>query len=156
MGKTFWEDVERGALGESVVWNYLSSLDNIRSIIDVRKDKRYFNKEDVDFLVQTWKNDIYKIEIKTDFKAHETNNLFYEIKTLTDKGCFDRTKSDIIFYYIPQLNQILKVGVDRIRKYITNNSNNLKVINGGDYGTTGYLINIDMLEKSNVLKKIQL
>lgn len=86
MGKTFWEDMKKGELGEALVWNYLVNKDTIRQVTDVRKDKRYFNKEDVDFLVQTWNNWIYKVEVKTDFKAHETNNIFYEVSTLMIKA----------------------------------------------------------------------
>lgn len=153
MGKTFWEDVKRGGLGESVVWNYLSSLDNVKEIIDVRKDRRYFNEEDVDFLIKAIDNNIYKVEVKTDFKAHETNNLFYEYESMIDKGCFDRTKSDVVYYFIPNNQTLLQIDVNKIKNYIDKNINTLKKVVGGD-SAKGYLINIDTLENANVLKKI--
>lgn len=155
MGKTFWSDVKRGNIGELVVYDYLMGLENIKAILDVRKDKRYFNKEDVDFLIMDLKNNIYKAEIKTDYKAHETNNIFYEIQTLQDKGCFNRTKSDIVYYYIPESNVLLRIDVYKIKKYVSDNRNILKLISGGDYGTSGYLLNIDDLEKADILKKIE-
>lgn len=145
-----------GKLGERVVFDYLNS--KVKEIMNVTKDTRYFQEEDVDFIVKYYDGNIYKIEVKTDFKAHETGNIYYEVNSYTTKGCFARTKADLVMYYIPKTYTLLQIDVPKIRSYIEENKENLKLTNAGTFETgvsSGYLLKINELKDKGILKEIK-
>lgn len=101
MGIKFTNDIEKGRVGEDIVINFLKQNKCFDNIIDVRKDKEYQNM-DIDFILKR-KDREYKAEVKTDYIAHTTNNICFEIvsnKEYNTDGCILKTKSDILLYYI--------------------------------------------------------
>lgn len=128
----FTKDLEIGKNGEEETLKILNNLPKINTILDVRNDK-LFQDLDIDFLIKDIKNNILKIEVKTDTQADYTNNLFYEtisnIKYNTI-GCFKKTKSDIIFYYIVNGNKMYRLDTKNYKillKIINLNLKKLKV-----------------------------
>ena len=113
----FSESLKEGESGEHVVWNMLQNQKNIRSIVDVRKDKK-FQEMDIDFLVENMNRQFTSIEVKTDFKAHETGNLVYELSTSSNIGCFEKTQAEYIMYYIPAEKVVHMIDVVGLRTYI--------------------------------------
>lgn len=147
----FSNSVDLGCLGEGMTYSYLSSHPNVKQVVDVRKDKRYFQNEDVDFLIITQENDVYKVEVKTDGLMYKTNNIVYELTNSKNKGCFEKTKADVIYYY-DVVNRILyQLDIKLIRKFIK--SNNLQIREIGD-NATGYIIPVEVLENRKILKKV--
>ena len=145
----FEESKNNGEYGEHTVWNLLMKTDDVRSVVDVRNDK-HFQECDIDFLVENNKRQFTAVEVKTDFKAHETGNLVYELSTSGNVGCFEKTKAKFIFYYIPRLRVVYVLSVSLLRKYV--NERDLEAVKMGDYAT-GYLIPITDLEKTGVIKR---
>lgn len=146
----FKEDLKHGEQGEYIVWNILSKDPQIVNVLDVRGDKR-FQGYDVDFLAQTTTKQFYFIEVKTDFKAQETNNIVYEVTSNSNEGCFARTKADYVYYYIPEDDKVLVISVTKIRDYI--DTYMMKYVDMGD-GAKGYLVNIDDLKQFGGIKKV--
>ena len=101
-------------------------------------------------LVENNKRQFTAVEVKTDFKAHETGNLVYELSTSGNVGCFEKTNAKFIFYYIPRLRVVHVLSVSLLRKYV--NERDLEAVKMGDYAT-GYLIPITDLEKTGVIKR---
>lgn len=150
---TFNTDVLRGKIGELVVYDYLINNENIKEVFDCRKDKNHFQNEDVDFLIKTINGNIYKIEVKTDYRADKTQNIFYETKTSDNIGCFAKTKSDYVLYYLPNSSEILYIDVKKIREFVDENSD-LICIKNNNNDSTGLLIPINtLLDKKIILKK---
>lgn len=140
---SFENDIIRGKTGEKVVHYMLTHSVNIKDVWDVSEDDRYQNK-DVDFLVLTLSNQVYGVEVKTDFKAHETGNIFFEVDSAGNVGCLERTTADFIYYYVYHSKKLYVIITNRLKEFI--NSRLLTMVNGGD-NAKGYLISIkDLLE----------
>ena len=143
----FDECLMTGGYGEHAVWNILTNQPKVRVIVDVRKDKR-FQEKDIDFLVENADQQFTSVEVKTDFKAHETGNIVYELTTSGNVGCFEKTQADYIAYFVPKTKQVHMINVKALRKFI--DLNKPKEIRMGD-NATGYLIPIANLIKAKVI-----
>lgn len=146
------EQLHEGAKGEAVVWNLYNGLKGVRSVVDVRLDKR-FQDEDVDFLIEDYNRQFWKVEVKTDSMAGRTGNIAYELessKTYHTPGCFEKTKADYIAYYIPQNEVVHIINVGLLRDYVKNT--NHKLVEMGD-NAIGYLLKIEELAKLNIIEK---
>lgn len=144
------KELHEGAKGECIVWNLYSNLKGIRSVVDVRLDKRY-QQEDVDFLIETYDRQFYKVEVKTDSKADRTGNLAYEFessKTYHTPGCFEKTKADYIAYYVPNIDTVFQINVGLLRDYV--HGSKLKLREMGD-NAIGYLIPLDELRVRKII-----
>ena len=144
----FDECLLTGGYGEHAVWNILTNQPKVRVIVDVRKDKR-FQEKDIDFLVENADQQFTSVEVKTDFKAHETGNIVYELTTSGNIGCFEKTQADYIAYFIPKTKQVHMIHVRALRSYIDKNKPN--EIRMGD-NATGFLIKIKDLVDAKVIK----
>jgi hypothetical protein len=144
----FNESLTEGASGEHVIWGLLSKNDKVRSIVDVRQDKG-FQEKDIDFLVESVDRQFTPIEVKTDFKAQDTGNIVYEVSTNGNMGCFEKTQAKFIYYYIPALKVVHVLGVKSLRTYL--HSVKPEEVKMGD-NATGFLIPISDLQKANVIK----
>lgn len=144
----FDESLKEGESGEHVVWNLLQNQPNIRSIVDVRKDKK-FQEKDIDFLVENMNRQFTSIEVKTDFKAHETGNLVYEVTTSRHIGCFEKTQAEYIMYYIPANKVVYMIDVVGLRTYIHKVRPEERRM--GD-NATGFIIPIQDLIRAKVIK----
>lgn len=71
----FLDSYIKGQAGEEVIKNWLEKRKNISKVIDVRQNFVY-QKKDIDFIVEK-QDKQYFIELKTDYRAHETQNLFF-------------------------------------------------------------------------------
>lgn len=147
----FDDDIQNGGIGEHVVWNFLVNNDNVSSVIDVRKIKR-FQENDVDFLVTAADKETMKyIEVKTDFKADLTGNLVYELTTSGNVGCFEKTKADYIYYYLPNSQTLYVINAIKLRAFVK--SKGYELVKMGD-SAEGYLVPISDLLQSGVIIKI--
>ena len=144
----FSESLKEGESGEHVVWNILSKINEIRSVVDVRQDK-HFQEDDVDFLVENMNRQFTPIEVKTDFKAQDTGNIVYEASTSGHIGCFEKTKAKYIYYYIPAAKKVHVINVKAMRTYLHEVRPDEKRM--GD-NSTGYLLPIADLVRANVIK----
>lgn len=145
----FEESKKYGEYGEHAVWNILSNESWVRNIVDVRQDEG-FREQDIDFLVENLHRQFAGVEVKTDFKAHETGNLVYELTTSGHIGCFEKTQAKYIAYIVPKSHKVYLISVDSLRDYTR--KNNLKEIRMGD-NATGYLIPLGDLESDGVIVK---
>ena len=144
---SFDESLFEGNIGEYVVLNYFTHLPTVKDVVDVRDDK-FFQSCDVDFLVMNIDRQLTWVEIKTDFQAHKTGNFVYECTTSGNIGCFEKTKAQVIAYYVPHSGNLYLLNVQALRNYVRHN--NLKVVRMGD-NATGYLLDIGDLERTDVI-----
>lgn len=144
----FEQDKHEGESGEHVVWNLLSQSKTVRSVVDVRRDKE-FQTQDIDFLIENNERQFTPIEVKTDFKAHNTGNLVYEVSTSGHLGCFEKTNAKYIFYYIPAEKVVHMIDVIALRTYIHKIRPEERKM--GD-NATGFLIPIKDLKEAKVIK----
>lgn len=144
----FSESLNEGGYGEHAIWNLLMKEPWVRSVVDVRDDKN-FQEQDIDFLVEDHKRQFTPFEVKTDFKAHETGNLVYELSTSNNIGCFEKTKAKFIAYFIPKSREAHIINVKELRTYI--HKIRPEEIQMGD-SATGFLIPIEDLKNNGVIK----
>lgn len=144
----FSESLKEGESGEHVVWNILQKQSNIRSVVDVRMDKK-FQEQDIDFLVENMNRQFTTIEVKTDFVAHDTGNLVYELSTSGHIGCFEKTQAEYIMYYIPAEKVVHLIDVVALRTYIHKVRPEERKM--GD-NATGFLLPLQDLIKTKVIK----
>lgn len=149
MRMSFNESLHLGNLGELIVRDYLENQPWVRNIVDVRMDKLY-QQADVDFLVENQQRQFKKLEVKTDFQAHKSGNIVYELSTSNHVGCFEKTKADIIAYYIPDNQTLHLIDVKELRKYVYDVPKDS--IHMGD-NAEGVLLKISELEQSKVIIK---
>lgn len=143
----FNESLKSGLIGELIVWNALGHLESVKRVIDVRDDKR-FQMMDVDFLVEMSSRQYIWLEVKTDYKATETGNIAYELRTSGNIGCFEKTKADVIAYYVPTSGYIYLIKAKELRMYVRNA--NYPIRRMGD-ASEGYLLPISELERDGVI-----
>lgn len=146
---SFIDSILDGCIGEWVVMDFLNKQENIKEVIDVRDDTNH-RLMDVDFYIKDSKNQLTPIEIKTDFQAHTTGNIAYELKTSGNIGCFEKTKAKHVYYYLPQITTFYVISVARIREYIRTTKPQLRRM--GD-NAEGYLLNIQELINNEVILK---
>lgn len=144
-------DIERGKVGEEVVYNILMDNIDTKHLVDVREDS-LFQRLDIDFLQVTNKNKVRKIEVKTDAIVHKTGNIVYEYFsdiTAGTKGCFEKTESDFIFYYLTYVEELYIINTKKLKSYVNKNIRLLKEANMGD-NAWGFLIKIEDLVENNI------
>lgn len=112
----FNECYEAGKCGEEVIYDYLTSLDNVKLVSNVTNSPQH-QEVDIDFLIE-FKNGITSTaEVKTD--SYDTGNFFIElIGDIEDNrlGCMLVTKSDYLFYFFTKTNELYII---RTRKFVT-------------------------------------
>ena len=146
----FSESLQEGGYGEHAIWNLYVNMKGVRSVVDVRKD-REFQEKDIDFLVEDINRQFTSIEVKTDFKAHETGNLVYELSTSNNVGCFDKTQAKYIVYFIPKAKEAHVISVKALRDYVYNKAHPEEKKMGDN--ATGFLLPIAELKKHGVIEK---
>lgn len=144
---SFEESLKRGDFGEHAIWNYLIKMPNVRSIVDVRDDEN-FRQMDVDFLIENTKRQFTWVEVKTDYKAHETGNLCYEFSTSGHTGCFEKTMAEVMIYYLPVTETAHFVKMKDLRAYI--GRVRPPTIRMGDKAE-GFLVSIEELKRQKII-----
>lgn len=146
----FAADLADGAIGERAAWDKLQHMQGIRSVVDVRDDK-FFQDNDVDFLVESYSRQFVWVEVKTDRQADRTGNIAYEVSTSGNEGCLKKTKAAVVFYYLPNTGKMYSIKMRNLRNYIV--IHEPKLVNMGD-ASTGYLLSIKDLLEYGVMKEI--
>lgn len=114
---SFEQDKELAVIGEFVVWNALTKMKSIKEVLDVREDKR-FQDWDVDLLVKDSDMQVYMVEVKTDWMTFTTGNVIYEAESNGNTGCLERTRADVIAYFVPQSGNIYLLRSDKLRNLV--------------------------------------
>lgn len=150
----FHKDNIVGQNGEYIIYNYLSNHSSTINLIDVSKDK-WFQQFDIDF-IQVTKDEINKIEVKTDRIADRTGNMVYEIysdKRFYTLGCFEKTEADYIFYYLINTNILYIFNTQELREWVLEHQHNLKLVDMGDFAL-GYIIKLKDLKDISIKIKL--
>lgn len=116
---TFYNRNRIGSEGEMYFKKYLTDRGIPLSYIrDVRKDA-FFQKGDIDFLVYNMDGELWKMEIKTDNRLHETGCILWEVKKDSgNTGRLERCQADYVFYYSPVTHQRFLLNLPRTREYV--------------------------------------
>lgn len=145
----FEESLKEGGYGEHAIWNLFIKQPWVRSVVDVRDDKE-FQEKDIDFLVEDKNRQFTSIEVKTDFVAHKTGNIVYEVQTGRNVGCFEKTQAKYIMYYVPENREAHMINVVALRSYLQERRPEEKKM--GD-NATGFLLPIAELKDNGVIKR---
>lgn len=148
-------DTTRGKIGEDLVYKLLKNGKDCIDVIDVR-DYAYFRDIDVDFIQIKNNCEPLKIEVKTDMQAHKTGNIVYEFissSRLNTLGCFEKTKSDFIFYYLFKSGHLYLINTPKLKEYVSENKDDFRIVRVGD-DAKGYLLPITDLLEAKVCKRL--
>ncbi len=94
MQANFWNDLDRGKVGERIFCNVVA--DKGYEIFDLSNDKAY-QKKGVDFRIKKDSKEIL-VDVKTDYIMHKTGNIFLETQDGPRVGWAKKTMADLIFY----------------------------------------------------------
>lgn len=147
----FKKDLLRGKIGEERTKIILNNLPKVKECIDVRGDKEYQDK-DIDFEIITVNGKRKAIECKTDKKAQKTGNLYYETlssKTKGTIGCFEKTKSNLIFYYCIGCRDMYVFNTKKLQNHVKLHGRNYEIVSGGD-DSRGLLIPLNIIADGNI------
>ena len=143
-------DIQRGDVGEMVAMWMFTNNPKVKSVIRCAHDKRFQN-DDIDFIVQCGDR-VITYEVKTDYQANITGNLYYEKTTSGNIGCFEKTKADFILLYIYELQRMLVISTNDLREYVK--KSNFQLVRGGDK-SEGYKIPLCDLLKLKIAKEVK-
>lgn len=147
---SFEQDKQLAIIGEYTVWKALDELKGVKQVIDVRDDKR-FQEWDIDLLIIDSNRQYHGVEVKTDWKAYDTGNFFFETKSREKVGCLERSKADYVAFFVPQSGNIYVCGMKAIRRCLSNHD--YRLIQAVD-GNIGYILPIGDLERFNCVEKM--
>jgi hypothetical protein len=156
---TMKEQLEFSKLCSLKITEYLHKNTKYR-VVNV-EDEPIFKEGDVDLLLVDIKDienlTIHRVEVKGD-RQEETGNYFIEIISNSNKntkGCMLYTKSDYIFYYFSNINQLHIINTKELQNWLNTNINKFKEVatstssNNKDrifYKTYGRLIPKDIIK----------
>lgn len=118
------EKLEAGKRGEEAVLRWLGRMFGTGRVQDVRADPR-FQARDIDFVGPA--ADTY--ELKTDYRAHETGNLFVELEAL------QKSEADWWLVYIPQRGWVFQCFRGALLDYALEHWRDLRTVNSHDEAT---------------------
>lgn len=147
---SFADDLKDGKKGEQLVQHLLESSGRFVSVWNCSDDK-YFQSKDIDLMGLTEDGHITKYEVKTDRQAHQTGNIVWEQTTSGNIGCFAKTESDFIMYYISGNGRLYCFRTQAMRDFVKNR--HARLIRMGD-SAEGYLLNISQLLKEKRMTRI--
>ena len=140
-----------GHQGEQFVKQWILDLHpNVSSITDVSDDK-FYQKQDVDFVVDFINGKQVTIEIKTD--TYKTGNMFFETisnEEYQTKGCLMKTNADFLFYYFPNYqNGVLYIfKMKAFRKFVLDNLSHFRQrrVTNTTHTSIGYIVPLSYIE----------
>jgi len=94
----FYNSLEVAKQGEKIVSEIFKNKGY--TVVDVSNDKKW-QESDVDLLIYKDNKLVYKIEVKTEERALQTNNIFIETKSNKGLGWIWKTDADYIYTVIP-------------------------------------------------------
>ena len=151
----FNSDVQVGNKGENIIYDYLMNHPSTDNVMDVSKSW-WFQQFDIDFIQIDKNGSVNKIEVKTDRMADRTGNMVYEVysdRRNYTKGCFEKTESDYIFYYLINTNILYIFDTQELREWVLEHQHNLKLVDMGDYAL-GYIIPLNDLKDIYIKEKL--
>lgn len=151
----FITDNNIGCKGENIIYDYLMNHPSTDNLINVSNDS-WFQQFDIDFIQIDGDGDVNKIEVKTDRMADKTGNMVYEVysdRRNYTKGCFEKTESDYIFYYLINTNILYIFDTQELREWVLEHQHNLKLVDMGDYAL-GYIIPLNDLKEISIKERL--
>ncbi len=142
-----------GHQGEQFVKQWILELHpNVSSITDVSDDK-FYQKQDVDFVVNFANGRQALVEIKTD--TYKTGNMFFETisnEEYQTKGCLMKTNADFLFYYFPNYqNGVLYIfQMKDFRKFVLDNLSHFRErrVTNTTHTSIGYIVPLIYIENN--------
>ena len=142
-----------GHQGEQFVKQWILELHpNVSSITDVSDDK-FYQKQDVDFVVNFTNGKQALIEIKTD--TYKTGNMFFETisnEEYQTKGCLMKTNADFLFYYFSNYqNGVLYIfKMKAFRKFVLDNLPHFRErrVTNTTHTSIGYIVPLSYIENN--------
>lgn len=141
----FYDDLERGKLGEQAVIRHLAA--NNYKVTDVTADKEY-QKKDIDILVDSeLLGKTVGIEIKSLFSFDKYGDIVLEVKKKHGgDGWYRTSEADFFIFYDVNGNQAFQTSSAKLRQYVDEqlDAGTLKIKRAnGDYC---YFIHVDDTE----------
>lgn len=142
-----------GHQGEQFVKQWILELHpNVNSITDVSEDK-FYQKQDIDFVVNFTSGKQATVEIKTD--TYKTGNMFFETisnEEYQTKGCLMKTNADFLFYYFSNYqNGVLYIfKMKAFRKFVLDNLSHFRErkVTNTTYTSIGYIVPLSYIENN--------
>ena len=142
-----------GHQGEQFVKQWILELHpNVTSITDVSDDK-FYQKQDIDFLVDFTSGKQATVEIKTD--TYKTGNMFFETisnEEYQTKGCLMKTNADFLFYYFSNYqNGVLYIfKMKAFRKFVLDNLPHFRErrVTNTTHTSIGYIVPLSYIENN--------
>lgn len=142
-----------GHQGEQFVKQWILEFHpNVASITDVSDDK-FYQKQDVDFVVNFTNGKQALIEIKTD--TYKTGNMFFETisnEEYQTKGCLMKTNADFLFYYFSNYqNGVLYIfKMKAFRKFVLDNLSHFRQrrVTNTTHTSIGYIVPLSYIENN--------
>lgn len=142
-----------GHQGEQFVKQWILELHpNVAFITDVSDDK-FYQKQDVDFVVNFTNGKQALIEIKTD--TYKTGNMFFETisnEEYQTKGCLMKTNADFLFYYFSNYqNGVLYIfKMKAFRKFVLDNLSHFRQrrVTNTTHTSIGYIVPLSYIENN--------
>lgn len=142
-----------GHQGEQFVKQWILELHpNVSSITDVSDDK-FYQKQDIDFVVDFTNGKQATIEIKTD--TYKTGNMFFETisnEEYQTKGCLTKTNANFLFYYFPNYqNGVLYIfKMKAFRKFVLDNLSHFRErkVTNTTHTSIGYIVPLSYIENN--------
>jgi len=130
----FKKDIVVGEHGEEFIKEFM--IGKGYEYISDNKNKKYD-------LLMSYDNKEIKYEIKTDVYVspdYDTGNIVVEFESRGNPSGISVTEADYYVYFMPKLNEIWNIKMDKLRSLIK--TNNFREVSGGDDGsnTKMYLI----------------
>lgn len=129
--------------------DYALHSDLAVAICDLREDIR-FKEADIDYMYQSQDNQWHYCKVIEDMQADKTGNLIYDKHRGNKGGHCERTKADVIFYYIKPSNSAYLIGAKLLRKF----ANATYEMGEIDRGGKGCYIPIANLVSKNIARKL--
>lgn len=142
-----------GHQGEQFVKQWILELHpNVSSITDVSDDK-FYQKQDIDFVVDFTNGKQATVEIKTD--TYKTGNMFFETisnEEYQTKGCLMKTNADFLFYYFSNYqNGVLYIfKMKDFRKFVLDNLSHFRMrrVTNTTHTSIGYIVPLSYIENN--------
>ena len=142
-----------GHQGEQFVKQWILELHpNVNSITDVSEDK-FYQKQDIDFVVNFTSGKQATVEIKTD--TYKTGNMFFETisnEEYQTKGCLMKTNADFLFYYFSNYqNGVLYIfKMKAFREFVLENLSHFKQrrVTNTTHTSIGYIVPLSYIENN--------
>ena len=149
MASSFSADLKAGHAGEIVVANCLKKHYGAKSFTRKGSDKTF------DFVLTDKNGGTITYEVKTDFRAEKTGNLFFEYRCNKKDSGLTATLAFRWAILIPHLNSVLEFCPKDMWKYLQESKH--KNVNGGDgMRVSGYVVVITDVLKLAFVTQIPL